>query len=119
MGGKRITSLTLDELIVEFKKGAIRHNAYLDSHQIESKKVNKNVDRVSQVVRQIEQKAPSFEAVLLQLLTDSEPAVRMYATAYSEKLLPHETHKVLEELKDQQGHIGFSARWRLRDFGKD
>lgn len=117
MKNKGYRDYSWPELIAEFRDRAVQHIGLLDSSDIDSKQVNRNADRLSAIAEELKARAPDFSKVLAELLADPEPAVRMYASAHSEELLPNETLLALQGLKDLPGHIGFSATWRLREFG--
>jgi hypothetical protein len=107
-------SAELKALVEELIHLAVSHGQATDSGQPEL--ANRSHDNLVLVAREIKERGPDGQRLLLELTRHSEPWVRQWAATYALSISRGWAESVLRELADEGGFVAVSARTTLRQW---
>ena len=77
---------------------------------------NPQHDIIAGCYRELRSRGPDAQKELLTLLDHPTHSVRLWAAGHALEFSPETAKKVLEELEMDDGLVGFTAHWTLREF---
>jgi hypothetical protein len=105
----------LDALISEYRNAALAHGSATEAgnHRL----ANAAHDRVASVYRVLHRQGDPAIRRLLDLLTDPEPAVRLWAASHGLEFASDRAVSILEELSREEPQLlGFTAETTLKQW---
>lgn len=105
----------IDELKNIFIKAAVIHGEATETGN--HKVANKQYDIIVNVYKEL-QKNEGGTRELQQLMYYKNPSVQSWAASYCLQFYPDEAKKVLQNVQENGGLVGFSAKITLREWEK-
>lgn len=102
------------ELVEDFRAAA--HSRWVKLAEGDPKTANKLFDRLTGIYVELKQRGQADLGLLLPMLDDIDPAVRLDAGALALEFASDRAERVLQETATLRGLIGFTAKMTLREW---
>jgi hypothetical protein len=109
-----ISTASLTELIEAYRAAAARHGDATESS--DHRTANAAGEQIGKTYSEIRRRGIEAQRLLLPLLSDGSPGVRMWAAAHALEFSPNQGEPVLEQLVGVGRFLGLSAEMTLREW---
>ena len=109
-------SESIGDLIANYRRHAAEHGAATEAG--DHKEGNAHHDRLIEVVGALRRRGAEGDHALLDLLSDENPWVRIWAATHSLTIDEAQAHRTLDSLSTEPGIIGFDAQMVLTEWEK-